>query len=776
MQDPSYIENDFLKKITAIIETNISNENFGVSELAREAGMSRSNLLRKVKSLTNLSVSLFIRQVRLKNAMEMLKEENLNVNEVSYRVGFSSTSYFIKCFREHYGYPPGEVGKNESHEHSTGPAGLSGFFQELKRRKVVRVITVYAAAAFIILELMSIVVEPLQLPSWTLSMVIVLLVIGFIIAVILSWIYDVHPEGGWVKTRPDRQESESTRHLDSKSWKITSYISFVVIIGLIAFQLLTHQNQDQPGTELEKSIAVLPFKNDSNDSTNIYLINGLMESLLDNLQKIEDLRVISRTSVEKYRHNPHTIPEIARELNVSYLVEGSGQKIGDQILLNIQLIDASTDKHLWAERYKREATDIFELQLEVATSIAEAIEAIITPEEAELIEKVPTTNLEAYDYFLKGLDYFQRRTREGLVEAIPLWEKAIELDPDFALAYADLAIAYALLDMYQVDKKYSDQIDYYADRALLLDPKLPQSLIAKASYHNLREEHELALPYLEKALEYHPNSSMVINILADYYTRFVPDTEKYLEYALMGIGLDIASHDSVDASYTYLHLSNAFMQSGFVNEAEKYIEISLQYNPLNYYAKLLQPYILLAGDGDLHQTKELLIKLLEENPGNYEILKDLGVICYYLRDYESAYSYYMKMTDLAQADGMDLYQGEKAKIGLILSKLGRPEESQRYFQEYLEFAENEQSIYKDLSLAVYYSYMGESEKAIEHMDLFSEQDNYPYWYILFLGMDDPLFENVEKLPEFQKILREIELKFWKYHKEIKDSLKEKGLL
>jgi len=137
MQDPSYTENDFLKKITAIIEENISNENFGVSELAREAGMSRSNLLRKVKSLTNLSVSLFIRKVRLKNAMEMLKQDSLNVSEVSFSVGFSSTSYFIKCFREYYGYPPGEVGKGEPGEEIKGPFGLSQFFQELKRRKVV---------------------------------------------------------------------------------------------------------------------------------------------------------------------------------------------------------------------------------------------------------------------------------------------------------------------------------------------------------------------------------------------------------------------------------------------------------------------------------------------------------------------------------------------------------------------------------------------------------------------------------------------------------------
>ncbi|NOR33915.1 MAG: hypothetical protein GQ579_04460, partial [Bacteroidales bacterium] len=659
------------------------------------------------------------------------------------------------------------------------PANLTGgpsnFFQELKCRKVVRVISVYAAAAFVTLELLSIVIEPLRLPDWTLSLVIVLLSIGFIIAVVLSWIYDVNPEGGWVKTKAVHTVKKE-REPETKGWKIASFISFVVIIALIVLQLIPRSGGEQIPSDLEKSIAVLPFKNDSNDSTNIYLINGLMESLLDNLQKIEDLRVISRTSVEKYRNNPLTTPEIARELNASYLVEGSGQKIGNQILLKIQLIEASTDKHLWAERYKREADDIFELQLEVARSIATAIEAIITPEEAAQIEKVPTNNLEAYDYFLKGMEPFQWRTREGLEEAIPLFEKAIELDPDFALAHANIAIAYAFLDIYQVEKKHADQIDYYADRALLLDPKLSQSLIAKATSHNIRGDYELALPYLEKALEYHPNSSRVISILGDFYTRYVPNTEKYLEYALMGIGLDIAAHDSVEASYIYLNLSNALMQTGFVNEAKNYLDISLQYNPENYYAKLLRPYILLAGGSSLQQTKELLMEELKKDPSRHDILKELGVICYFMQDYESALGYFSQMFEITEAQGMDLYSGEKAKMGLVLAELGRTEESKEYFQEYLEFAENDPSIYKSLSLAAYYSYMGDTERALANMELFSQQEKYPYWYILFLGIDDPLFESVNDLPEFQKIIREAEVKFWKYHKQIKDSLKEKGLL
>ena len=770
------MENDFLKKITEITEDNLSDESFGVSELAHASGMSRSNLLRKVKSLTKVSVSLFIRQVRLKKAMELLEQTSFNVSEVSYRVGFSSTSYFIKCFREEYGFPPGEVGKGASRTQTSGEGAPSGFFQELKRRKVVRVISVYAAAAFVILELMSIVIEPLGLPSWTLPMVIVLLVAGFIIAVIFSWIYDRGPEGGWKKTAPSHQQAGEEKEPNAKAWRIASYLSFAVIIALIIIQVLPKKNQVQLNPDLEKSIAVLPFKNDSNDSTNVYLINGLMESILDNLQKIEDLRVISRTSVEKYRNKPKTSPEIALELNANYLVEGSGQKIGDQIMLHVQLIEASTDKHLWSERYKRETGDIFELQLEIAKSIAAEIEAIITPEEEAQIEKVPTENLVAYDYFLQGLDQFQQETREGLEKAIPLFEKAIEEDPEFARAYADIAMCYSLMDIYQLETKYSDQINHFADKALLLDPTLAQGLMAKAMYHITQKEYEQALPYLEKALEYNPSSSMVINMLAEFYASYMPDTEKYLEYALMGIDLDIAAHDSVEASFIYLVLSNALIKLGFVNEAEKYMETTLEYYPENSYTVLLKPYIILARNGDLYQTKELLIEALKNDTLRHDILKELGVISYYLRDYENAYSYFSKMTEICEDQGLDLYHGEKAKIGLILSKLGMEKESEVYFQEYLEFAENDPSIYRDLSLAVYYSYMGNTERALEHMELFSEQEKYPYWYILFLEMDDPLFENVKGNPEFQKIMREINVKFWKYHKEIKDSLKKKGLL
>ncbi|MCK4989046.1 MAG: hypothetical protein KAS29_01115, partial [Bacteroidales bacterium] len=165
-----------------------------------------------------------------------------------------------------------------------------------------------------------------------------------------------------------------------------------------------------------------------------------------------------------------------------------------------------------------------------------------------------------------------------------------------------------------------------------------------------------------------------------------------------------------------------------------------------------------------------------KDTSRYDILKELGVICYFMQDFEGAHGYFSQMFEITEAQGLDLYSGEKAKMGLVLAELGRTEESKEYFQDYLEFAKNDPSIYRHLSLAAYYAYMGDSAKAIEYMDQFSEQEKYPYWYILFMGMDDPLFESVNDLPEFQKIIRKIELRFWKYHKEIKDSLKEKGLL
>lgn len=789
MPNPDSMENDFLRKITGIIEKNLSDEQFGVSELASTIGMSRSNLLRKVKKISGQSVSQFIRQVRLEIAMEMLKENDQNVSEISYEVGFGSTSYFIKCFHDHYGYPPGEVVKRDLEENDTVEVGrgtnepvsglspLAKFWQELNRRKVMKVIIVYASMSFIVLQLLSILIEPLFLPDWVMTSVIVLLAVGFPIAIVFSWIFDITPTGLEVTQSLNENGNLQYGGIDrKKSFLFAALVGILlVVVVMLAYPKVFKSDEANLNPDLEKSIAVLPFKNDSDDISNVYIVNGLMESVLNNLQKIKDLRVISRTSVEKFRNNTKTISEIAKELNVSFFVEGSGQKIGDQILLNIQLIEASSDKHLWAQQYKRKATDIFELQKEVAKNIAGKIAAIITPEEAERINKKPTDNLEAYDYFLKARDLFLLGNREGLEAAIPLFKKAIEFDSKFSQAYADIAISYYYLDILQAEKQYTALINDFADKALLYDSKSAPSLIAKAMYHMNNGEYQQALPYFEKALEYNPNSTIVIGFLSEFYTTYMPNTEKYLEYALKGVQLDIASHDSITASYIYLHLSNAFIQSGFVDEAEKHINTSLAYSPENIFSDYVKAYILYAKNQDLEQTKDMLIATLAKDTTRLDVLQEVGKICYYQRDYQSAYQYYKKFTAIKESQQLDIFAGENSKIALVFAKVGLKEESDRYLDTYLNYANNDKSIYKNLSLAMYFAYKGDTEKSLEQMKLFAQQDNYMYWAILFLKID-PLVDSIKDNPEFQQIVQDLEDKFWKNHRRIKASLEEKNLL
>jgi len=790
MQDANFIKNDFLSVTTLIIQENIANERFGVSELAAETNMSRSNLLRKIKKLTGLSVSQFIRQVRLKEAMEMLKQENVTVSEVSYAVGFGSTSYFIKCFRDHYGYPPGEVASKEFKKsedvqlgHSTkvieaGQGSIVKFWQELRRRKVVKVIIIYASISFILLQLLDILIEPLFLPEWMMTLVIVLLGIGLPIAVIFSWIFDITPAGLEV-TQPINNKGNLSKEVikGNKGFLSTVFIVFLlmVVAVLVYPKLFGNSAVGNERPKLEKSIAVLPFINDSNDDENIYIVNGVMESVLNNLQQIENLSVISRTSVEKYRNNPKTIPEISKELDVRYFVEGSGQKIGDEILLNIQLIEAATDKHLWAQQYKRDAKDIFTLQQEVAKDIADKIEVIITPEEITRIEKVPTEDLTAYDFFLRGRNLFFKGNREDLIKSIPYFKKAIEHDNKFALAYADLAITYFFLDALQAEKVYSEQIKENADKALLFDSKSPQSLVSKAVYYMNIEAYEMAVPYLEKALEYNPNEAFVINALSDFYARFNPDTEKYLEYALKGIQINIAANDSVNTSFIYLHLSSAFVQSGFVPQAERYIDKSLRYSPDNLYAEYLKAYVLYAKNKNIEETKDLLISAYNKDLSRLDILQEIGKIYYYMRDYKNSFSYYSKYLEIIEARQLNIYPSEYGKISIVYEEMGLKSEAEGYLSKYFEYANEDVSLYKNLSLAMYFARIDDTKQALEHLKLFSEEDNYHYWTILFLEMD-PLVDNLNDIPEFKELIKKIKTKFWQKHEEIKASLEKKGLL
>lgn len=684
MADFLHPANDFLQKVIAIIEENLADEHFEVPDLAERLNMSRSNLLRKVKSLTGLSVSVFIRQVRLHHAKELLKDETHTVSEVSFKVGFNSTSYFTKCFRETFGYPPGEE-KSQLVEPEAKIESGTGNRSKAK----------------------------------------VLVIIGALIAII---------------------------------WVI----------------VLTRESKEL--VKLDKSIAVLPFKNDSDDSSNIYIINGLMETILDNLQKIEDLDVTSRTTVEKYRGAVKTIPELSKELDVSYFVEGSGQKVGNQILLTIQLIDAKNDRHVWSQQYEREVTDIFKLQQEVAKNIADKIQAIVTPEEQERIEKIPTENAVAYDNYLKGLDLTKNmKTPEGLNEAISFFEIAIDEDPQFALAYAYIAICYYYLDIFQADKQYGLEINTYADKALLFDEELPESMIAKALFYMQDEQYELAAKFFEKVLTYSPNSGWVHNRLSDIYADYLPNTEQYLKHALQGIKYAISDQDSVEASYTYLHLGNALVENGFIKESEKYIQKSIAYNPENRFSEYLYIYLKLAQNFDLNRTKNELITLLKKDTMRLDIIQEIGKVCYTMEDYEEAWKYYKKYLKIKEMFNLDIYNSEDSNIAYVLEQLGRDDEANRFYDKFLKYAESDPTIYRDMNMCVYYAAKGDVEKGMEYFKAFTDEKDYFYWLILFLDKD-PVVLKLSDHPDFDKTLKTITENFWTQHREIRKILEEEDVI
>ncbi|WP_370086376.1 helix-turn-helix domain-containing protein [Ekhidna sp.] len=671
----------FLQKTIRVINEYLTDEEFGVIELAERLNMSRSNLLRKIKNLTGLSASVFIRKVRLHHAKRLLQTNELTASEVSYKVGFGSTSYFTKCYREEFGTTPGKQ-QNENVD----------------------------------------------------------------------------------------SDIETSAKTGKNKWLIA--IPILIVISMLVWVFYP----DEPSKKEIKSIAVLPFKNDSNDTTNVYIINGVMDAILGNLQKIEELKVTSRTTAEKYRGSQKSIPEISKELGVGYFVEGSGQKIGNQIVLSVQLIDAEKDQQIWSSRFERRIEDIFELQSEISKTIATEIEVIVSPKARRLIEKIPTENLKAYDLFLKGLDITKRaNTSEELNQAIDYFEEAISEDPYFANPHAYIAICYYYIDIYQIDQKHGDSINSFADKAILLDPELGESLIAKALYHTQNEQYDLAIEFLDKVLMLNPNSGWVHNFLSEIYRTNIPNTEKYLRHAIRGIQNAVSDQDSVEASFTYLHLANALAQSGFINESVKYVKQSLAYNPQNYFSEYLYVYIKMAQDFDLNRAKNGLIQILEKDSARLDVIQEIAKVYYTMGDYEKAWEYYQRFVATKDMLQLDIYAGEDLKIAYVLYKLNKPDEAERFMKSFKTYIDQDNSIYKELALSGYFAVKGDVDEGIKHLKAFTNQKDFFYWLIMFLEQDPVLLE-MSGHKEFKPAVEQIKSNFWKQHERMRKVLEAEGVI
>src|SRR5256886_1259887 len=376
---------------------------------------------------------------------------------------------------------------------------MTGFFEEVKRRKVYRVAAAYIIAAGGIIQLASAAFPAWELPNWALRLVIVLLLIGFPIALILAWAFDVTPQG--IKSTPALAPRMQRRR------NIVMLVAVGVIVSAVAgFFLLPRASAHK----IDKSIAVLPFENLSDEKENAYFADGIQDDVLTNLSKIGDLKVISRTSVMPYRGKASNLREIGKALGVATILEGSVRRIGNRVRVNVQLINAENDEHIWAEDYDRDLTDVFAIQTDLAKKITGELQAKLSPAEKALMERKPTENGEAYLAFVQAKNLgCAVEDFDKLKQSEQLYERAVQLDPNFALALARSSLLQSwIVHTFDRTSDRREKARALAEQALRLQPDLPEAHLAVGfSYYYGDNNYDAALREFEIAQRGLPNES-----------------------------------------------------------------------------------------------------------------------------------------------------------------------------------------------------------------------------------------------------------------------------
>jgi TolB-like protein/AraC-like DNA-binding protein len=466
----------FIDQVHSIVLKNISDENFGVRELSSLLGLSPSQTLRKIKAITDKSVSQYIREIRLEKAAKLLEETNQSIAEVSCQVGFSSASYFNKSFRKYYNVTPGE--------YKTRSINL------VKKKK--------------------------------------------------------------------------------GSSKIKVFFTIFLVLLLVIIYLGTNTFISK-NTPLNNSIAVLPFK-DFSPKNNQWLSDGVSDNILHSLAQMEKMKVISFTSSSTYRNTDKKIPEIAKELGVSYVLEGSVKLVKDKIQIITQLINAN-DEHIWSKEYEENAEDIIKVQNNVAEEIIKQLEITLSPNEERKLDKYPTQNMEAYNLYLRSNLENDSRKSEDIEQNIVLNKQAISLDSSFVEAYEELAMSYYLLSKTGTDlvMKYDGlesrkKSKHYAEKAIQIDSNANRAWLVKAILMH-HKDWDLSKEYHKKAIALNPNDALVHTMYAEYFLyNPKPNIKKYLDQLI------IAQRVNPLSSVLAKNFASALIINDQLEKAEKYLE------------------------------------------------------------------------------------------------------------------------------------------------------------------------------------------------------------
>src|SRR5881227_3096723 len=584
--------------------------------------------------------------------------------------------------------------------------GNPNFFSELKRRNVYKVAVAYIVAGWALSQGIAQVLPVFDVPNWAIRLIVLLIMIGLPVALSLAWAFEITPEGIKRTAAADAVGQHSRGH----TWIYIVIVAALLLIGLFFLGRYSAGNKESglppaaAGSLPQKSIAVLPFDNLSRDPDNAYFSEGVQDEILTRLAKVADLKVISRTSTQHFKSAPENLRDIAKQLGVTNILEGSVQKAADQVRVNVQLINALTDAHLWADTYDRKLTDIFAVESEIAKTIAETLQAKLTGSEKSSIAKAPTVNPEAYELYLKGRFFWNKRTGDDLRKSIEYLKQATAKDPGYARAYAALADSYGLLRFYGGASPAESVVpaEAAAKKALELDDSLAEAHASLGLIATEELEVNRGVNELERAIQLNPN----------YAT------------AHHWLGLALATLRQSDRS---------------VGELKRALELDPLSMIINADLSILYLYAHRYDDAEAQARKTL-----EIDSHSFVAHYYLGAALQLTSRLKEAIPEFQKAVELNN----DPYS--IALLTQAYARNGQTDEARKLLARLNEMAKSAEV--PEYALALAYTSLGEKERAIEALEQGFAGGNKSY---LFLLPGDPFLDDLRGDPRFEALVRKI---------------------